>query len=106
MADILAPRDAVVARELTKLFEEIRRGTLAELADHYREAATPKGEVTVVVAPPTAPPQADDADVDRRLSAALGEVSVRGAAEKVAAETGLPKRRLYARALELRRGGG
>jgi 16S rRNA (cytidine1402-2'-O)-methyltransferase len=103
MADVLGGRDAMVARELTKLFEEIRRGTLAELADHYREAATPKGEVTVVVAPPTAPPQADGADVDRRLSEALDEASVRSAAEKVAAETGLPKRRLYARALELRR---
>jgi 16S rRNA (cytidine1402-2'-O)-methyltransferase len=56
-----------------------------------------------VVAPPTAPPQADGADVDRRLSEALDEASVRSAAEKVAAETGLPKRRLYARALELRR---
>jgi 16S rRNA (cytidine1402-2'-O)-methyltransferase len=103
MAEVFGERDAVVARELTKLFEEIRRGTLAELAGHYREALPPKGEVTVVVAPPAAPPQADDADVDRRLSEALDQASVRGAAEKVAAETGLPKRRLYARALELQR---
>jgi 16S rRNA (cytidine1402-2'-O)-methyltransferase len=103
MADVLGQRDAVVARELTKLFEEVRRGTLAELAAHYRDAATPKGEVTVVVAPPAGPPPADDADIDRRLAAALAEASVRGAAEQVAAETGLPKRRLYARALELQR---
>jgi 16S rRNA (cytidine1402-2'-O)-methyltransferase len=55
------------------------------------------------VAPPAAPPQADDGEIDRRLSEALDGGSVRGAAEKVAAETGLPKRRLYARALELQR---
>ena len=105
MADILGPREAVVARELTKLFEEVRRGALAELADHYRKAAPPKGEVTLVVSPPAKPPQADDADVDRRLSAALGEGSVRDAAEEVAAATGLPRRRLYARAIELQRRG-
>jgi 16S rRNA (cytidine1402-2'-O)-methyltransferase len=103
MAEILGPRQAVVARELTKLFEEVRRGALAELADHYREAAPPRGEVTLVVSPPAAPPQADDAEVDRLLSAALDEASVRDAAEQVAAETGLAKRHLYARALELRR---
>jgi 16S rRNA (cytidine1402-2'-O)-methyltransferase len=103
MADAFGPREAVVARELTKLFEEIRRGSLEQLAQHYCEAAVPKGEVTVVVAPPPEPPPADDADIDRRLSAALTGTSVRTAAERVAAETGLPRRRLYARALELRR---
>lgn len=103
MADILGPREATVARELTKLFEEVRRGTLTELAEHYREAASPKGEVTLVVSPPAEPSEADAADVDRRLTAALGKGSVRDAAEQVAAETGLPKRRLYARAIELQR---
>ena len=44
-------RRAVVARELTKTFEELRRGTLDELAAHYREAATPKGEIVICVAP-------------------------------------------------------
>jgi 16S rRNA (cytidine1402-2'-O)-methyltransferase len=105
MADILGPREAVVARELTKLFEEVRRGALAALAEQYREAAPPKGEVTLVVSPPAGLPEPDDADIDRRLSAALGAGSVRDAAEKVAAETGLPRRRLYARAIELQRRG-
>ena len=47
-------RRAVVARELTKTFEELRRDTLGELAAHYREAATPKGEIVICVAPPQA----------------------------------------------------
>ena len=53
MAEIFGgERRAVVARELTKTFEELRRGTLDELAAHYREAATPKGEIVICVAPP------------------------------------------------------
>ena len=54
MATVLGPREAVVARELTKLFEETRRGTLESLAAHYADAGPPKGEVVVVVGPPAA----------------------------------------------------
>ena len=104
MAAVLGPREAVVARELTKLFEETRRGSLSDLAHLYRDVPAPKGEVTVVVAPPAAPAAATDAEIDRRLAAALIEGSVRAAAEAVAAATGLPRRRLYARALALRKG--
>ncbi|MGF1641411.1 MAG: 16S rRNA (cytidine(1402)-2'-O)-methyltransferase [Rhodospirillales bacterium] len=103
MAAVLGPREAVVARELTKLFEETRRGSLSDLAHLYRDVPAPKGEVTVVVAPPAAPAAATDAEIDRRLAAALIEGSVRAAAEAVAAATGLPRRRLYARALALRK---
>lgn len=104
MAEILGPRQAAVGRELTKMFEEVRRGALAELAAYYRAKGPPKGEVTVVVAPPT--PPADDAaidedELDRRLLAALKGGSVRDAAVKVAADAGLPRRRVYARALQL-----
>ncbi len=98
MAEILGPRPAVVARELTKMFEELRRGSLDTLAAAYAEA--PKGEVTVVVGPPTetAP---DAATLDRLLTAALARMSLRDAAADVAAATGVARHRVYARALKL-----
>ncbi len=99
MAEVLGARPAAVARELTKLFEEVRRGTLAELASHYRASGAPKGEIVVVVGPPTA--VIDDDALDARLHAALARLSVRDAASSVALATGVSRRRLYARALEL-----
>ena len=100
MADVLGARPAAVARELTKLFEEVRRGGLDELASHYRQVGAPKGEIVVVIGPPE-PTPSDPQDVDARLLAALETLTVREAAAAVAAATGLPRRRLYARALEL-----
>jgi 16S rRNA (cytidine1402-2'-O)-methyltransferase len=101
MAMILGDRQAAVVRELTKLHEEIRRGRLAHLADHYRSAGAPRGEVVIVVAPP-GPSQPDDAEVDGRLRRALSEFSVREVAAKLAGETGLSRRELYRRALAIR----
>jgi 16S rRNA (cytidine1402-2'-O)-methyltransferase len=103
MADSLGNRQAAVARELTKLHEEIRRGRLADLAAHYREAGPPRGEVVIVVGPPE-PTVPDHATVDGRLRAALAEFGMRDAAAKVAAETGLPRGELYRRALAIRGG--
>ncbi len=97
MAAAFGDRPAVVARELTKRFEEVRRAPLAELAAHY--AATPaRGEITVLVGPPA---QDDPEDLDGRLRAALAAHSVKDAAALVAGATGLPRRVVYARALEL-----
>jgi 16S rRNA (cytidine1402-2'-O)-methyltransferase len=104
MADVLGPRDAVVARELTKLFEEVRRGSLTELAEHYRQAAVPKGEVTIVVAPPLPRPPPADAEIEALLAEALEGLSPRDAATSVAQVTGLPRRQLYARAIALKHG--
>lgn len=106
MAAVLGDREAVVARELTKLFEETRRGTLASLAAHYADSGAPKGEIVVVIAPPAENAAAEgEAVLDDRLAAALESESVRDAAATVAAATGLPKRVVYARALELARKG-
>ena len=104
MAAVLGPRQAAVARELTKLHEELRRGPLAELAAHYRESGAPRGETVVVIGPPEPLPTPAEDEIERRLSAALGELGVREAAAKVAIETGLPRRALYRRALLLRGG--
>lgn len=101
MAKVLGARPAAIARELTKLYEEVRRGTLAELADHYAKSGAPKGEVVVVVGGPIAPARPQAADLDERIRQALAQESVRDAASRVAAETGLPRRDVYARALAL-----
>ena len=104
MAEALGPRPAAVARELTKLHEELRRGTLGELAAHYADAGAPKGEVVVVVggnAGEKARPALSDADIDDRLDRLLASGTVRDAAAALSAETGLPRRELYARALAL-----
>ena len=104
MADILGPRDAAMARELTKRHEEIRRGRLSELAEHYQEAGPPRGEVVIVVGPPE-PAAPAEADIDARLAQLLQTSSLRDAVARLAAETGLARRALYDRALALQRKG-
>ena len=103
---VLGPRHAAVARELTKRFEEVRRGPLDELASAYAGKAAPKGEIVILVGPPGAERDraADAVDLDAALTEALAQHSVREAASLVAAETGLPRRQVYARALALKPG--
>ena len=102
MAAALGDRDATVARELTKKFEEFRRAPLGSLAAHYRREGPPRGEVVVVVGPPrSAAPAPEPADIDARLRQALGHGRLRDAVDEVAAATGAPRRTVYARALAL-----
>ncbi len=105
MADILGPRPAAVARELTKLHEEVRRDDLASLAARYAEEGRPRGEITVVVGPP-ANEAPDTARIDALLERALAFMPVRPASELVAEALGLPRRAVYARALVLKPGDG
>jgi 16S rRNA (cytidine1402-2'-O)-methyltransferase len=99
MAESFGPRAAAVARELTKHFEEVRRGTLTELATHYAGHAA-RGEITVLVGPPE---EDDQEDLDGQLSRALATHSVKDAAALVSAATGLPRKLVYARALAMGR---
>jgi 16S rRNA (cytidine1402-2'-O)-methyltransferase len=94
-------RAAAVARELTKRFEEVRRGTPTALAAHFA-AVAPRGEITLLVGPPESD---DPEDLDGRLTEALAGHSVKDAAALVAAATGLPRKLVYARALALSAGG-
>jgi 16S rRNA (cytidine1402-2'-O)-methyltransferase len=105
LAAVLGPRPAAVARELTKRFEEVRRESLERLAEAYAAEPPPKGEIVIVVGPPLAEAAGEDAEagLDAALETALAARSVKEAAALVAAETGLPRRAVYARALALRK---
>jgi 16S rRNA (cytidine1402-2'-O)-methyltransferase len=102
-AAILGDRPAVVARELTKLFETVRRGTLSELAVRFSEEGPPKGEIVVLIGEASEPMAAAEADavLDEKLEAALATHSIKDATAIVAAELDRPKREVYARALAL-----
>jgi 16S rRNA (cytidine1402-2'-O)-methyltransferase len=96
----LGAREAAIGRELTKLHEEVRRGTLETLASDYAAGAEIRGEFVIVIAPPAA--EAPDAEeIDALLRAALARASVKDAVAEVAAATGEPRRAVYSRALEL-----
>jgi 16S rRNA (cytidine1402-2'-O)-methyltransferase len=99
--DGLGDRDAAVAREISKRFEETATGLLSELAARYAEAA-PKGEIVVVIAPPGEPEAAGDEAVDDALREAMTRLSPSRAAAEVAEKLGVPKRRAYERALQLK----
>jgi 16S rRNA (cytidine1402-2'-O)-methyltransferase len=103
MAAAFGARDAVVARELTKLFEEVKRAPLDQLAAAYD--AAPKGEMVVLVAPPQEGASVvDEAQLDAALRAALQAKSVKEAAGEVAAAFGVSRRDVYQRALLLKGG--
>ena len=101
IGEALPGREVAVARELTKRFEECRAGSAAELAEYYA-AHPPKGEIVLLVGPPLEAAAPDEADVDTLLLAALADFKPSQAAASVARETGLDRKALYARALELR----
>jgi 16S rRNA (cytidine1402-2'-O)-methyltransferase len=96
---VLGDRPAAVARELTKLHEEVRRDTLAALARHYQENGAPKGEIVVVIGSPL--PSEIAFDVDAALATALRTMAVKEAAAAVSVASGKPRREIYARALAL-----
>ena len=100
IGDVLPGREVAVARELTKKFEECRTGTPAELIEHYA-AHPPKGEIVLLVGPP-GEVTVDEADADALLIEALKTQKASQAAAEVARATGLDRKALYARALELK----
>ena len=92
-------RSAALARELTKKFEEVRRGTLKELLDSVTEHP-PKGEIVLLVDRARSSSVNRD-DIDDQIRNALDKMSVKDAADMISAATGQPKRKIYQRALAI-----
>jgi 16S rRNA (cytidine1402-2'-O)-methyltransferase len=103
MMTVLGARSGAVAREMTKLHEEVRRGTLADLAAAYERDGAPKGEVTVLVSPPHET-EADLGKVESALRAALAFMPLKPASEMIADLTGVPRKTVYAMGLEIKNG--
>jgi 16S rRNA (cytidine1402-2'-O)-methyltransferase len=99
-------RRAALCRELTKLHEEVARGSLAELAQHFQEA--PRGEITLVVEgrgdqPEEPSGEAEAPDVDALIRARMEQgLGAKEIARELAAQLGMDKRELYARVVALR----
>jgi 16S rRNA (cytidine1402-2'-O)-methyltransferase len=100
MAEILGAREAAVARELTKKFEEVVTGTLPELAARYAETEA-KGEIVLIVGPPLEE-ALESGDVDAALLEALQNMPVSKAAGQIAKRFGLERSDVYARATEMK----
>ncbi|HVG52665.1 MAG TPA: 16S rRNA (cytidine(1402)-2'-O)-methyltransferase [Xanthobacteraceae bacterium] len=102
LADVFGERMAAICRELTKLHEEVRRGSVAELAAHYTEGGETRGEFVIVIAPPTDDEQEVSAqDIDAMLRQTLARSSLKDAVAAVADATGQPRKDIYRRALQL-----
>ena len=101
LASGLGDREAAVAREISKRFEEAVTGTLSVLAARYADAP-PKGEIVIVVAPPGEPAPASADDADAALTEALTRLSASQAAGEIAKRLGVDRKALYARALEMK----
>jgi 16S rRNA (cytidine1402-2'-O)-methyltransferase len=107
LISLLGPRPAAVARELTKMHEEIVRGSLPELAAHFAARDEVRGEIVIVISAEAANATAPSkTDLDQRLREELTRHPVKDAAAIVASALGLPRRQVYARALELKQQDG
>ncbi len=95
-------REVAVARELTKLYEEVWRGSLEDAVGHV-ELTEPRGEHVLVLAPAPPTPAANDDEIDAHVTAALAEgLSTRDAAARVARDLRVPRRRTYDAAMRLK----
>ena len=97
---VLGDRQVAVCRELTKLYEEVRKDNLDNLIEYYEGIPTPKGEVVIVVAPPSKGEGQVD-DLDAALIDALKTLSVKEAVAAVTFMTGKKRKEVYKRALDL-----
>lgn len=102
MAEVFGQREAAVARELTKKFEETRRGFLPDLAAHYAEAGPPRGEIVILVGPPTGEEAPDANALDAAILAADDTRPLKEIAAEIAERFNRKRRDVYERALKLR----
>jgi 16S rRNA (cytidine1402-2'-O)-methyltransferase len=102
MACAFANREVAVVREVTKLFEEVKRGSFPELLAEYEQKGPPKGEIVLILSPPSHEPPSQQ-DIDKHLIEALKTHSLRDASTLVAGSLGISRKLVYARAIELTR---
>lgn len=100
MRVVFGNRDGAVMRELTKMYEEVKRGKLSDLILHYSTKGAPKGEIVVVLGHPVAEVVSTES-IEKQLIKALENMSVRDAADMVSQATGKPKKTIYTLALKL-----
>lgn len=100
MTSTLGNRPAAVLREMTKTYEEIQRGTLDQLVTHYNDAEEPRGEIVIAIGPPQNTESSAD-ELDTQLKKALKTMSVKEAADMVTQTSGIKRKQVYTRALEL-----
>lgn len=103
MASAFENRTVAVVREITKLFEETRQGTFAELIQIYTEQGLPKGEVVLVLSPPLVSAVDNTQEMRTLLLQALETHSLKDACTLVAGSLGLPKKEVYQYALSLKK---
>lgn len=105
MREIYGDREISVCRELTKLYEEINKGSVDEIIKHYENKASIKGEIVIVVAP-AGKESSEVSDLDDAILTALKNLSVREAVAAVTYMTGRKRKEVYTRALELSKNEG
>lgn len=102
LRDVLSDRQAAIVRELTKLYEENRRGKLSELLENIQKNGSPKGEVVIVISPPQAEEAINNNDIETQLNILLKSHSVKEAASIIAEQTGRSRKEIYAIALKIK----
>ncbi|MBL1421112.1 MAG: 16S rRNA (cytidine(1402)-2'-O)-methyltransferase [Alphaproteobacteria bacterium] len=102
IADMLPDRQVTVARELTKIYEEVITLPAAEIYAEYKSRERIRGEIVLMIGPATTQVEVSQADIDAALTQALAKMRVKEAANFVAEQFGLPKKTLYQRALEIK----
>lgn len=102
MLEVFSDRQAAIARELTKLYEDVRRGKISELLNYVRNNPPLKGEIVIIVSPPQIISSAKDIDVESQLKTLLKSHSVKEAAGIIAEQTGKPRKEIYSAALKIK----
>lgn len=100
-AEVFNSREIAVVREISKLYEEAQNGTAEELINHFTQNP-PKGEMVLVVATPKTQENKSAIDVEQMLCQALESMSLKSAVAEVALKTGISKKEIYDKALELK----
>ena len=103
MQEVFGPRSLAVVREITKLFEEVRRGTAEELIAHYESEGLPKGEIVLLAGPPEKieGKKLGDKEIEKRLRGLLARMKTKEAAYIIAEEAGISRKEAYDLAVRL-----